>query len=79
VLSIFFKDVLLGSILFVHLFTCAYIIWVFSPLCPPPLPQFQAGPVLPLSLILVKKRMKYNKEDKTFLLVELRIAIQKYS
>jgi hypothetical protein len=42
-------------------------------------PQFQAGPVLPLSLILLKKRHKHNKEDKTFLLVELRIAIQKYS
>jgi hypothetical protein len=78
VLSIFFKDVLLGSILFVHLFTCAYIIWVFSPLCPSPLPQFQAGPVLPLSLILVKKRHKPNKEGKVFLLVELWIDKQKY-
>jgi hypothetical protein len=42
-------------------------------------PQFQAGPVLPLSLILLKKRHKHNKKDKVFLLVELRIAIQKYS
>jgi hypothetical protein len=48
-----------------------------SPLSPPP--QFQAGPVLPFSLILLKKRHKTNKEDKAFLLVELRIAIQKYS
>jgi hypothetical protein len=40
---------------------------------------FQAGPVLPLSLILLKKRHKPNKEDKAFLLVELRIAIKKYS
>jgi hypothetical protein len=47
-----------------------------SPLFPP---QFQAGPVLPLSLVLLKKRDKLNKEDKMFLLVELRIAIQKYS
>jgi hypothetical protein len=38
-----------------------------------------AGPVLPLSLILLKKIHKHNKEHKAFLLVELRIAIQKYS
>jgi hypothetical protein len=44
------------------------------PLSPLP-PQFQAGPVLPLSLILLKKRHKPDKEDKVFLLVELRIAI----
>jgi hypothetical protein len=68
----------------IYLFTCAYIVWVISLLCPPPPPsphfppQFQAGPVLPLSLILLKKRDKHNKEDKVFLLVELRIAIQKY-
>jgi hypothetical protein len=41
--------------------------------------QVQAGPVLPLPLILLKKRHKPNKEDKAFLLVELRIATQKYS
>jgi hypothetical protein len=29
-------------------------------------PQFQAGPVLPLSLILLKKRHKPNKEDNAF-------------
>jgi hypothetical protein len=45
-----------------------------SPLFPR---QFQAGPVLPLSLVLLKKRDKHNKEDKVFLLVELRIAIRK--
>jgi hypothetical protein len=28
---------------------------------------------------LLKKRDKHNKEDKVLLLVELRIAIQKYS
>jgi hypothetical protein len=48
-----------------------------SPISSPP--HFQAEPVLPLSLILLKKRQKHNKEDKVFLLVELRIAIQKYS
>jgi hypothetical protein len=67
------------------LLTCAYIVWVISPPCPSPLPsplfhtQFQAGPVLPLLLVLLKKRDKPNKEDKAFLLVELRIAKQKYS
>jgi hypothetical protein len=69
---------------FVHLFTCAYIVWVISPPCPPPpFPpspsQFQAGPILPLWMILLKKRHKHNKKDKAFLLVELRIAIQKDS
>jgi hypothetical protein len=54
--------------------------WVISPPCRPPLfPQFQAGPVLPLSLVLLNKRGKHNKDDKVFLLVELRIAMQKYS
>jgi hypothetical protein len=62
----------------IHLFTCTYIVWVISPPCSSPLPQFQAGPVLPLLLILLKKRHKPKKEDKAFLLVELRIAIQKY-
>jgi hypothetical protein len=72
-------------IIIYSLFTCAYIVWVISPPCPllPPSsplpPQFQAGPVLPLSLVLLKKRDKPNKEDKAFLLGELRIAIQKYS
>jgi hypothetical protein len=45
----------------------------------PFLPQFQADPVLPLLLVLLKKRDKHKKEDNVFLLVELRIAIQKYS
>jgi hypothetical protein len=48
-----------------------------SPPFPPPPTQFQAGPILPLSLILLKKRHKHNKEDRAFLLVELRIAIQR--
>jgi hypothetical protein len=37
---------------------------------PSSLSQFQAGPVLPLSLILLKRRHKHNKEDKVFLLVK---------
>jgi hypothetical protein len=41
--------------------------------------QFQAGPVMPFLLVSLKKRDKHNKEDKVFFLVELRIAIQKYS
>jgi hypothetical protein len=47
----------------------------FSPLPPSSLslpfpPLFQTGPVLPLSLILLKKRDSHNKEDKMFLLVK---------
>jgi hypothetical protein len=44
----------------------------FLPCDPPPPPspsfppQFQAGPVLPLSLVLLKKRDKHNKEDSDF-------------
>jgi hypothetical protein len=45
---------------------------------PPSPPQFQ-GPILPLSLFLLKKRHKHNEEDKAFLLVDLRIAIQRDS
>jgi hypothetical protein len=40
---------------------------------------FQAEPVLPLSLILFKRRYKHNKKDKVFLPVDLRTAIQKDS
>jgi hypothetical protein len=42
-------------------------------------PHFQAESVLPLSLILLKRRHKHNKKDKAFLLVEIRIAIQRDS
>jgi hypothetical protein len=69
----------------IHLFTCAYIVWVISPHCPSPppslssLPCFQVEPVLPLSLILLKRSHEHSKKDLVFLLVELRIAIQKDS
>jgi hypothetical protein len=72
--AILFSDTL--SFLLIHLFTCAYIVWVISApyLLPHPLPssplQFQADPVLSLSLILLKKRHKHNKEDKAFSLVK---------
>jgi hypothetical protein len=64
---------------FVSLFIYMCIHWVISSPCPAPPsllpspPQFQAGPVLPLSLILLKKGHMHNKkdkEDKAFLLVE---------
>jgi hypothetical protein len=75
-------------LLLLLLFIYSYVHTLFgSFLHPAPLPyvlphfpnQFQAGPVLPLSLILLKKRLKPNKEDKAFLLVKLRIAIQRDS
>jgi hypothetical protein len=62
------------SFLFVFLF-----LFIYPHLSPPSPPQFQAGPFLHLSLVLLKKRDKPNKEDKVFLLAELRIAIQKES
>jgi hypothetical protein len=52
---------------FIHM--CIHCLGNFSTLSPSP-HQFQAGPVLPLSLILLKKRHKHKKEDKEFLLVK---------
>jgi hypothetical protein len=72
--------------IFKKLFIYSHVHTLFGSFLPPaslsyPLPrfphQFQAGPVLPLSLILLKKRHKHNKEDRAFLLVELRIAYRK--
>jgi hypothetical protein len=67
----------------VHLVTCAYVVWVISSPCPTPSPfpspSLSSRQVLPLSLILLKKRHEHNKEDKEFLLVELRIAIRRDS
>jgi hypothetical protein len=48
-------------------------------LSPSPLSSRQVLFCLYHSLVLLKKRDKSNKEDKVFLLVELRAAIQKYS
>jgi hypothetical protein len=67
---------------FIHM--CIHCLGHF-PSCPPPQPSspsllhIQAEPVLPLSLILLKRTHKHNKEDKEFLVVKLKRAIQKYS
>jgi hypothetical protein len=50
-----------------------------SPPFPPYSPHFQEEPVLPFSPILLKRRQSNNKKDKAFLLVEIRIAIQRDS
>jgi hypothetical protein len=54
---------------------------LFEPFLSPssllPTTHFQAEPVLPLSLILLKRRHKHDKKDKAFLLVEIKIAIQR--
>jgi hypothetical protein len=69
----------------IHLFTGAYMVWSISypiphtnPISPTPL-RFQAEHVLPFSPILLKRRHSNNKKDKVFLLVEIRIAIQRDS
>jgi hypothetical protein len=70
------ESVLFIYFFLVHLFTRAYIVWVISPPCAPSSPfspsptQFQAGTILPLWLILLKKRYKHNKKDKVVLLVK---------
>jgi hypothetical protein len=68
--------------IFLFIYSCVHALFgsfLHSPPLSHPFPlhpcQFKAGPVLPLSLILLKRRHKHNKEDKAFLLVELRIAI----
>jgi hypothetical protein len=66
---------------FIHM--CIHCLGHFSP-CPappffPPPPHFHAEHVLPLSLILLKRRHKDNKKGKAFLQVELRTAIQRDS
>jgi hypothetical protein len=70
--------------LFIHLFICV-IVWDISPPCPPaPFlsshpPGFQAEPALPSSPILLREDISNNKKDKAFLLVEIRIAIERDS
>jgi hypothetical protein len=67
-------------------FTYSHVHTLFGSLLPPaPLPPpsptthfpFQAEPVLHLSLILLKRKHKHNKKDKAFLLVEIKIVIQR--
>jgi hypothetical protein len=72
--------------LFYFLFIYSHVHTLFGSFLPPvphplpsSLPLFQSGTILPLSLILLKKRHEHNKEDKAFLWVELRRAIQKDS
>jgi hypothetical protein len=77
-----FHKTKLNSIFLIHLFTCAYIVWSIFPSYSLPLfllhnpLHFQAEPVLPLSLILLKRKHKHNKKDKQFLLVVTLCFIQ---
>jgi hypothetical protein len=66
------------EVFLIHLFTCAYIVWAISPPSPYP-PHFQIEPVLPLSLILLKRRHRHNPKHKALLLVEIRVATQRVS
>jgi hypothetical protein len=49
------------KIFFIHLFTCAYIVWAISHPYPHPHPHFHAEPVMPLLEKIVK-----SKEIRTF-------------
>jgi hypothetical protein len=60
---------------------CIHCLGHFSPLPSPPFspPHFQAEPLLPSSLILLREDKSNNKKDIVLLLVEIRIAIQRDS
>jgi hypothetical protein len=68
-------------VIVVHLFTCAYIVWVISPPCllPSSVSGRSCSTLVTNFCDWLKKRHKHNKKDKALLLVELRIAIQKDS
>jgi hypothetical protein len=78
--SIYVQNVI-GSFKKNLLFIYSHVHTLFGSFPPPTalLPHFKAEPVLPLSLILLKRRHKHNKKEKALLLVELRTAIQKDS
>jgi hypothetical protein len=64
-----------GIFFFKKLFIYSHVHTLFGSFLPlPPLPHLlpsvPGSPVLPLSLILLKKRHKHNREDKAFLLVK---------
>jgi hypothetical protein len=59
---------------FIHI--CIHFLGHFFPL-PLSLTLFPSCSLLPLFLILLKRRHKHNKEDKVYFLVELRRAIQR--
>jgi hypothetical protein len=79
--SIFNIHVLSYFIFFIHLFTCAYIVWAISPHYPTPPPSPHHPSLLPdrnCSAFIsnfVEESINNNKKDKAFLLVEIRIAI----
>jgi hypothetical protein len=76
----------LEELLFFSLFISSYVHTLFGPfLTPAPTPSlslhplhFQAEPVLPFPPILLKSSHSNNKKDIVFLLVEIRIAIQRF-
>jgi hypothetical protein len=66
----------------IHLFTCAYIVWVISPPCPPtppsPLPSRQ-NLFCAFPQFYWREDISNNKKDKALLLVEIKTAVQRDS
>jgi hypothetical protein len=62
---------------FIHLFTCAYIVWVITPSCPHPHPPFPSSQNLFCTFLQFHWRVEIsnNKKDIAFLLVEIRTSI----
>jgi hypothetical protein len=73
------------NIKLLFLFIYSHVHTLFGSILPPAPPHIPPPPVVagrngsPLSLIFLKRRHKHSKKDKAFLLVELRIAIQRDS
>jgi hypothetical protein len=80
-------DALQGVVLFffIQLFTCAYIVWAISLPCSPSPSLLSTPPTsrqnlfCPFLQFYWRVDMSNNKKDKAFLLVEIRIAIQRDS
>jgi hypothetical protein len=72
-------------LLFIHLFICAYIVWAIPPPCSPPpssfpIPlAFRQNLFWPLIQFCWREDISKNKKDIVFLLVEIRIVVQRDS
>jgi hypothetical protein len=62
----FFFYIYFLLLFFVYLFTCAYIVWVISPPCPPPLLSFKLVPFCPCDWFYWRKDISIIRKTKRF-------------